>query len=136
MAQQLREVTPFDQRPTYLIRDNDSKYGAAFSRLAAATGIEEVRTAYRAPLENSTCERFLGSVRRECLDHLLVLGETHLCYVLRVYVVFFNQARPHQGLRQRVPAAPAGCAPRAMPAGSVGAVPTLGGLHHAYEPAA
>ena len=70
----------------------------------------ELRTAYRAPRQNAVCERFLGSVRRECLDHLLILGEAHLRRVLREYVAYFNTARPHQGLRQRIPdpaAAPA-----------------------------
>ena len=124
------------QRPRYLIRDNDSKYGPAFTRVAAATGIEELRTAYRAPRQNAACERFLGSVRRECLDHLLVLGEAQLRRILREYVAYFNTARPHQGLRQRVPDAPEGRAPSAMVPGSVHAVPILGGLHHAYEPAA
>ncbi len=68
----------FDQRPRRLIRDNDSTYGPAFSRVAATSGIKELRTAYRAPQQNAICERFLGSMRRECLDHLLVLGEAHL----------------------------------------------------------
>ncbi len=74
VAQQLREATPFGHRPRYLIRDNDRKYGQAFSRVAAASGITELRTAYRAPRQNAICERFLGSVRRECLD---------LCRLLR-----------------------------------------------------
>ena len=87
-------------------------------------------------MENAACERFLGSVRRECLDHLLVLGEAQLRRILREYAAYFNTARPHQGLRQRVPDAPEGCAPGAMLPGSVRAVPILGGLHHAYEPAA
>ncbi len=128
VAQQLREATAFGQRPRYLIRDNDSKYGPAFARVAAATGIEELRTAYRAPRQNAVCERFLGSVRRECLDHVLVLGEAHLRRILRAYVAYFNTARPHQGLRQRVPAAPEGCAPRLLLPCSVRAVPVLGGL--------
>ena len=136
VAQQLREATPFGLRPRYLLHDNDSKYGPAFARVAAASGIEELHTAYRAPRQNATCERFLGSVRRECLDHLLVLSEAHVRHSLQEYVAYYNTARPHQGLRQRVPDAPAGCAPRAMPAGTVRAVPILGGLHHAYEPAA
>ena len=75
-------------------------------------------------------------MRRECLDHLLVLGEAQLRRILREYAAYFNTARPHQGLRQRVPDAPEGRAPRAMVPGSVHAVPILGGLHHAYEPAA
>ncbi len=102
VAQQLREATPFDQRPRYLIRDRDSKYGPAFARVAAASGITALRTAYRAPRQNATCERFLGSVRRACLDHALVLGEAHRRRVLREYVAYFNQDRPHQGLRQRL----------------------------------
>ncbi len=136
VAQQLRAATGFGQRPKYLIRDNDSKYGQDFARVAAATGIEELRTAYRAPRQNAVCERFLGSVRRECLDHVLVLGEAHLRRILREYAAYFNTARPHQGLQQRVPAAPEGCAPGALPASSVRDVPILGGLHHAYERAA
>jgi transposase InsO family protein len=103
VAQQLCEATPFGQRPWYLIRDRDSKYGSAFTRLAAGTGITELRTAYHAPRQNATCERFLGSVRRECLDQLLVLGEAHLRRVLREYVAYFNTMRPHQGLQQRIP---------------------------------
>jgi hypothetical protein len=97
VAQQLREATPFGQRPRSLIRDSDSKYGPAFARVAAATGITEVRTAHRAPQQNATCERFLGSVRRECLDHVVVFGEIHLRRVLREDVAYFNQDRPHQG---------------------------------------
>jgi transposase InsO family protein len=72
VAQQLREATPFGTHPTYLIRDNDSRYGPAFARVAEASGITVIQTAYRAPLMNAICERFLGSVRRECLDHLLI----------------------------------------------------------------
>jgi len=66
VAQQLREATPFGERPSYLIRDNDSKYGRVFAHVAAASSITERRTAYRAPPQNATCERFLGSVRRAC----------------------------------------------------------------------
>jgi len=132
-AQQLREATGFGQRPRYLIRDNDSKYGPAFARVAAATGIEELRTAYRAPRQNATCERFLGSVRRECLDHLLVLGEVQLRRVLREYVAYFNTARPHQGLRQRIPAPTEVGTLRPESGGPVRAVPVLGGLHRTYQ---
>jgi putative transposase len=136
VAQQLREATGFGRRPRHRSRDNDRQYGPAFARVAAAAGIAVLRTAYRAQRANAVCERFLGSVRRECLDHLLVLSEAHVRRTLREYVAYCNTARPHQGLRQRVPAAPAGCAPRAPPAGTVRAVPILGGLHHAYERAA
>ncbi|HSH80684.1 MAG TPA: integrase core domain-containing protein, partial [Herpetosiphonaceae bacterium] len=136
VAQQLREATPFDQRPTYLIRDNDRKYGPVFTRVAAARGVKELRTAYRVPRENATCERFLGSVRRECLDHLLVLGEAHLRRILQEYVRYFNQDRPHQGVQQRVPDEAVVCSPRAGREGRVWAVPVLGDLHHTYQRAA
>jgi hypothetical protein len=78
VAQQLREATPYGEGPRFLLRANDSTYGSAFARVAAATGTEELRTAYRAPRQNATCARFLGSVRRECLDQVLVLGEAQL----------------------------------------------------------
>ncbi len=143
VAQQLREATPFAQRPRFLIRDNDSTYGPAFSRVAAASGIEELRTAYRAPKENAICERFLGSVRRACLDHLLVLSEPHLVLsephlrrILQAYVRYFNDDRPHQGLQQRMPMASEGMASTLADTGLVHAVPVLGGLHHSYRRAA
>jgi putative transposase len=130
---QLREATPFGQHPKHVIRDNDSKFGPAFTALAAATGIDEVRTAYRAPKENAFSERLLGTVRRECLDHLLILNEAHLRRVLREYMAYYNTARPHQGLGQRIPDPPAASG-RAT--GAVYATPVLGGLHHAYARAA
>ena len=90
VAQQLREATPFGQSPTYLIRDNDSTFGPAFAWVAKDSGITILRTAYRAPRMNAICERFPGSVRRECLDHVLILGggpppacPAGLCHVLQ-----------------------------------------------------
>jgi len=135
VAQQLREATPFEQRPKYLIRDNDRKYGSAFARVAAGSRITVLRTPVRAPQANATCERFLGSVRRECLDHVLVLGEAHLRRVLREYVAYFNTARQHQGVGQAIPAVPE-AAPAACPSGPIVSIPVLGGLHHAYRRAA
>ena len=134
VAQQLREATPFGQCPEYLIRDNDGKFGAAFARVAAASGITILRTPLRAPQANAVCERFLGSVRRECTDHLLVLGKCHLARVLREYAAYFNGARPHQGLGQALPEP----APREIRSrgGPIYAVPVLGGLHHTYQRAA
>ena len=133
VAQQLREATPFGQHPTYLIRDNDSKFGPAFARVAEDSSIETLRTAYRAPKMNALYERFLGSARRECLDHLLIVGEGHLRRALRAYVTYFNEQRPHQGIAQRIPAP--GPTTRSEPehAGRVEALPVLGGLHHAYR---
>jgi len=134
LAQQLREATSFGQRPQYLIHDNDGKFGAAFARVAAASDIEILRTPRRAPQANAVCERFLGSVRRECLDHLLVLGERHLHRVLREYVAYFNRARPHQALGQALPEPSPWAEGRR--AGPIRAVPVLGGLHHTYQRAA
>jgi putative transposase len=103
VAQQLREATPYGAAPRFLIRDNDSKFGQEFTLVAKATGIEELRTPYRAPRANAVCERFLGSVRRECLDHMLIMTERQLYRMVREYVTFFNAARPHQGIQQRIP---------------------------------
>ncbi len=136
VAQQLREATPFGQRPQHLIRDNDSKYGPAFSRVVKASGIAELRTAYRAPRQNATCERFLGSVRRECLDHPLIVSEGHLRRVLQEYVGHFNHHRPHRALRQQVPDTLAGGTCPVEERGRVYAIPVLGGLHHVYQRAA
>jgi putative transposase len=136
VARQPREATPFDERPRFLIRDHDAKYGPSFVQIAAATGITELRTAYRAPRQNATCERFLGSVRRECLDHLLILGERHLRRVLDAYVAYVNRARPHQGLDQRIPGPQKADTAHPSRHGVVRALPLLGGLHHTYERAA
>jgi transposase InsO family protein len=142
-AQQLREATPYGEQPKYLIRDNDTKFGAAFSRVAAVSGIKELRIAYKAPKMNAFCERFLGSVRRECLDHLLILSERHLHEILKEYIEYFNRSRPHQGIGQGIPAVAA--PPEGKPApesaeakadGRVIAFPVLGGLHHDYRKAA
>src|SRR5918997_4778 len=103
VAQQLREAMPFGEAPKYLIRDNDAKYGSHFDAVAVGTGIEVLRTPIKAPRANAICERLLGSVRRECLDHVLVLGEAHLRRILTEYVGYFNRARPHQGINQQVP---------------------------------
>ncbi len=133
VAQQLREATPFEQRPRFLIRDNDGKYGPCFDRVAAASGIRVLRTPVRAPRANATCERFLGSVRRECLDQLLIVGEAQLRRVLHAYVAYFNHARPHQGIGQAIPVRAAPAERRKAEPGLVVAFPVLGGLHHDYR---
>jgi transposase InsO family protein len=103
-AQQLRNVTPFGEGPRFIIRDRDNKFGPDFHQAATGAGIRVIRTAVRAPLVNSVWERFLGSVRRECLDHLVILNERHLQRVLEEYTLsYFNRMRPHQGTKQRVP---------------------------------
>lgn len=135
VAQQLREATPFGQAPRFLIRDRDSKYGETFARVAVGTSIEVLKTPYRAPKANAICERFLGSVRRECLDHILVLGEQHLYRVIWEYVEYFNGARPHQGIGQQTPER-ATAVPEKEKTGKIIAFPVLNGLHHDYRLAA
>jgi putative transposase len=133
IAQQLREATPYGQTPRFLIRDNDAKFGPLFARIASGSRIEVLKTPFHAPRANAYCERFLGSVRRECLDHLLILHEQHLSRVLQAYVAYFNQVRPHQGLQQQIPDPPATSCPAAARDGPILAVPILGGLHHDYS---
>jgi transposase InsO family protein len=129
VAQQLSEATPFGQAPRFLIRDNDRKYGSRFTRVAKGTGIEVLRTPYRAPKANAICERWLGSLRRECLDHILILSERHLRRTLKEYIRYFNSARPHHGIAQSIP-----CPPESLPhSGKIVPYPILGGLHHDYR---
>jgi putative transposase len=129
----LREATAFGEGPKYLIRDNDGKFGVGFARVAKTSTIEILKTPYYAPRANAMCERFLGSVPRECLDHLLILHEKQLQRVLSVYVYYFNRARPHQGIRQQIPEQQAGSVPADHAAGKVISFPVLGGLHHDYR---
>ncbi len=130
VAQQLREATPFGAAPRFLIRDNDAKYGPHFDAVAVGSGIEVLRTPIRAPRANAICERLLGSVRRECLDHILILSEGHLRRVLNEYVSYFNCSRPHQGFNQCVPEPPNASVRLACATSKVVAFPVLGGLHH------
>jgi len=130
VAQQVREATPFGSGPRFLICDNDAKYGLRFNHAAIGAGIDIVHTPYFTPKANALCERFIGSVRRECLDFILIWSEAHGRRVMREYITFFNQARPHQGIQQQIPVPPAGppTAHRKVVAHSV-----LGGLHHDYR---
>jgi putative transposase len=133
VAQQVREATPYGYTPNYLIRDNDCKFGPNFARVAATSGIKVLRTPYRTPRANAVCERFLGSVRRECLDHFLIFQEKQLVRLLKVYAMYFNRARPHQGLGQRIPEPPVRSALPPNQPNQMIAVPVLGGLYHDYQ---
>jgi len=133
VAQQLREATPYGQVPKYLICDHDSKYGSCFRRVATTSGIKLLKTPVQAPRANAGCERFMRSVRQECLDHLLILHERHLQRVLNAYVEYFNQARPHQGIGQQLPVVCEVARPTQHAADKVIAIPILGGLHHDYR---
>ena len=132
LAQQLREATPFGDRPRFMSRDNDSKYGRLFARVASGTEIDVLRTPYEAPKANAICERFLGSVRREYLDHFLILSERHLHRVMREYQEYLNHARPHQGIEQRIPCQPVGGA-KPSASGQGISRPVLSSLHHDYH---
>jgi putative transposase len=132
-AEPLREATAYGMGPKYLIRDNDGKFGVGFARLANTSHIEILKTPYHAPRANAICERFLLSVRRECLDHLLILHEKELHRVLGAFVHYFNRARPHQGIKQQIPEPPAGPMPADPESGKVLSFPVLGGLHHDYR---
>jgi len=128
-AQQVVEAFPFEEAPRYLLRDNDSIYGKAFQERVASLGIEELKTAYRSPWQNAYVERLIGSIRRECLDQTIVLGERHLCRVLAEYFEYYNKHRAHQGLDGD---SPVGRNKEPPELGEVVAVPFLGGLHHRY----
>jgi putative transposase len=132
-AQQLREATPYGQSPHYLIRDRDGKFGSCFAHVATTSGIEMLKTPYHAPRANAICERFLGSVRRECLDHLFIFQEKQLDRVLQAYVQYFNQARPHQGIKQQIPDQYGEPVSPDHESGKILSFPVLGGLHHDYS---
>ena len=118
--------------PKYLHRDRDSTYGRMFRKKIAAMGIKEVVSARRSPWQNPYVERVIGSIRRECTDHIIALGERHLVRVLHRYAIYHNEVRCHLSLDGNAPL------PRRIEDGSgeVIAIPHLGGLHHRYGRAA
>jgi transposase InsO family protein len=130
---QVVEATAWGKRPKYLIRDRDAVYGRDFQARAKALGIETILTPVRSPRANAVAERVIGTLRRDCLDHVIPLGERHLRTVLAEYVDSYNMERPHRILRLEAPR-PAARSPAGT--GAVTARPVLGGLHHTYEWAA
>jgi transposase InsO family protein len=132
-AQQLRNATMDGEAPKILLRDRDDKFGASFDRVAAGMGTRVIKTAVRAPDMNAVAERFVGSARREILDHVIVLDDRHLGRIVGEYKDYFNEARPHQGIGQRIPGKPPGVADVTKP---IVVKPVLGGLHHDYRRAA
>jgi putative transposase len=132
-ARQVVEAFPEETAPRYLLRDRDTVYGDAFARRVRGMGIREVLTAPRAPWQNPFAERVIGSIRRECLDHFLILSEAHLRRLVRRYGAYCNTARPHQSLDNNSPQ------PRVVESSRCGriiAIPQVGGLHHRYQRAA
>jgi transposase InsO family protein len=129
-AQQIVEAFPEDTAPKYMIRDRDGIYGDQFCRRVEGLGIEEVLTAPRSPWQNPYAERLVGSVRRECLDRVIVLGEQHLRRILKSYFSYYHRSRTHLSLGKDAPE------PRAVHPPSMGEIvelPEVGGLHHRYE---
>ena len=128
-GQQLINAFPDDSAPRYVLRDRDKIYGVHFVRRVRAMGIEQVLTAPQSPWQNPYCERVIGTLRRECLDHVIVLGEQHLQRILRKYLEYYRGSRTHLALDKDAPE------PRARESndgGKVIAFPMVGGLHHRY----
>jgi transposase InsO family protein len=132
-AQQIVEAFPFEEVPRFLLRDRDGIYGPYFRDRVEHMGIEKVFIAPRAPWQNPYCERVIGSIRRECLDHVIVLHESHLRRILVAYFTYYHESRAHLSLARNSPA------PRQVQPpekGNVVAKAYLGGLHHCYTRAA
>ena len=128
-ARQIVGAFPWETAPQYLVRDNDSIFGHAFEKQLRVMGINDVRTAPRSPWQNAYAERLIGSIRRECLDHVIVLDERHLSRKLRSYADYYNICRTHLSLEKDCPVH------RRSQSGSgrVTSIPQVGGLHHSYE---
>ena len=129
-AQQLREAFPFDQVPRYLLRDRDRIFGDDFRKHVKAMGIKEVLSAPRSPWQRAYVERVIGTIRRECLDHVIVFGEASLRRTLSSTSPTITKRRPHLSLEKDAPE------PRPIQrpgAGTSGRSPQVGGLHHRYE---
>jgi putative transposase len=132
-AHQLVESFPAETAPRYLLRDRDAIYGDAFVRRVKGLGMSEILIAPRAPWQNPFAERVIGSIRRECLDHVIVINERHLRRLLHSYFAYYNATRPHQSLHNDSPY------PRDVQTsagGRIVAIPQVGGLHLRYERAA
>jgi putative transposase len=129
-AQQIIEAFPWDSAPKYLLRDRDAIYGNAFRQRVLGMGIEQVLSAPRSPWQNPFVERLIGTLRRDCLDHVIVLNERHLRWILARYLDYYHRWRTHLSLGMDAPS------PRAVhppDRGRVVEFPELGGLHHHYE---
>ena len=128
-AQQIREAFPWETTPRFLLRDRDGIYGKAFRDCVKAMGVEEVKTAPRSPWQNPYAERLIGSIRRECLDHVIVFNERSLKRILRSYVDYYHNSRTRLSLGKDAPATRDVQPPEL---GRVIEMPVVGGLHHRY----
>ena len=130
LSRQVTEAFPWDTAPRYLLRDRDASYGVEFRKRVAAMDITELITARRSPWQNAYVERVIGSIRRECLDHLVIFNARHLRRVLSSYVDYYHRTRTHLSLDKDCPESRP-IMPRSL--GKVVAIPQVGGLHHRYE---
>ena len=129
-AQQIIEAFPYDTVPKYLIRDRDGIYGNFFQQRVKNMGIREVLIAPKSPWQNPYCERVIGSIRRECLDHFIIRSENHLCRILKDYMDYYNNCRTHLSLDRNSPSL-RDIEP--LSKGKVISIPQVGGLHHVYK---
>jgi transposase InsO family protein len=129
IAQQLVEAFPFDSPAQYLLRDRDRKYGERYRARVRSLSIQDVVTAPRSPWQNPFVERVVGSIRRECLNHLIVLNERHLRKILRAYRDYYHGSRNHLSLNKDPPDTRPVEGPNS---GEIVALPCVGGLHHRY----
>jgi len=129
-AQQLRHAFPWDTAPRFLLRDRDSCYGWEFGETAKALNIKEILSAPRSPWQNGYVERLIGSIRRECLNHVMIFSERGLRRILKSYFEYYEKSRTHLGLAKDAPI-PRPVQPPSM--GRVIEIPQVGGLHHRYE---
>jgi transposase InsO family protein len=127
VARQITEAFPWNEAPRYMIRDRDYIYGAVVTRRLRAMGIRDKPTATASPWQNGFVERLIGSIRRECVDHIIVLGEAHLRRVLKSYARYYNDVRTHRSLDKDAPVSRP-----VQQTGSIKSLPILGGLHHHY----
>src|SRR5215467_7512021 len=128
--QQIREAFPWNQAPRYLLRDRDAIYGGDFANLTRAMGVEDVITVPRCPWQNPYVERLIGSIRRECVDHVIVWNQRSLRHILQSYFQYYEKSRTHLALAKDTPE------PRAVDRpenGRIVGIPQVGGLHHRYE---
>jgi transposase InsO family protein len=132
-AQQIIEAFPFEETPRFLLRDRDGIYGDYFKTRVKGMGIEEVPIAPGAPWQNPFCERLVRSIRRDCLNHMIVLNEDHLRRILKSYFQYYHEARAHLSLERNSPI-PREVEPTSR--GKVIAIPQVGGLHRRYARAA
>jgi transposase InsO family protein len=130
LSRQVTEAFPWDTAPRYLLRDRDASYGSEFRSRVEAMGITEVITAPRSPWQNAYVERVIGSIRRECLDHIVIFNERHLRRVLSSYIDYYQRTRTHLSLDKDCPDSRPN---QHRSVGRVVAIPKVGGLHHRYE---